>query len=108
LVSFYKHHIPDWRGGMATLTQAEFRVLQDADKGASRTHGSATRTPDDWKPADQAIEFARRAGLSDSELRRDCEKFRTLHPGVGSSFALRHDWASVFRMDSEDWGQEAR
>jgi uncharacterized protein YdaU (DUF1376 family) len=49
---------------------------EDREPRKARTHTAKTILPDDWKPSEVDIAFAREQGLTDSEIKRDEIKFR--------------------------------
>jgi uncharacterized protein YdaU (DUF1376 family) len=62
----------------ASETQIQTQIKKDIESRVVPTRTRATKTvlPDDWKPSELDIAFARKQHLTESEIERDAIKFR--------------------------------
>lgn len=82
-------------------------VTSDVDRPRKRSR--RTRLPENWEPSSKEVEYARKKGLSDDNIRTEAERFRNHWIGKGE---LRADWSrswynwvtSPYRKSSEPAG----
>lgn len=92
--------------GNPTTQKPEARGKEEA-KASSKKSGEdrkGSRIDPDWKPSDDLRQFARRHGLSESQITLEAEKFRDYWKSVAGAKGCKLDWDATWR----NWVRNSR